>query len=357
YMTVALTLAIVCLHFIGMVAFNVSVLDISSEHVNPEAFQTLALAVAGTAVIIVICGFLSYVVENRANLESIAELSAARNAAENASRAKSEFMSVLSHELRTPLTIVLGYASMLSALREVQIKQSGGSGDGSEQTATSEQMIDQAEQFGEKIKVAANHLLTLINEILDYTSLEANDTKLAPTSFPVRDLLHQVVDQFEDLAVKKSTRIYFENDDIIAFADRGRCLQVLINLVGNALKFSGSTEIALRARMTETGFSFEVEDNGCGIPEEDLERIFEAFLQLESAGHRSEGGTGLGLAISKKLADAQGGNITVQSILGTGTKFTFNLPMDAVGSTIAPSQNAELAGGKSAPSLESIKIG
>lgn len=332
-----LTVAIVSLHFTGMAAFSVAPLNIAGDFVNPEAFRILALAISGTAILIVMGGLFSYVIEVRTRMESIAELTAARNAAESASRAKSEFMSVLSHELRTPLTIVLGYAGMLSKIKETHAKDqleavlSGG--------VAITPLGDQAELYGRKISTAAQHLLTLINEILDYTSMELGDTKLHKTSFSVPELFQEIADQFQGLARQKSVALRFDCDQIIAFADRSRCLQILINLMGNALKFSKAEEIVLRARFQNSGFTLEVEDNGCGMPKESLEQIFIAFQQLEAADNRKEGGTGLGLAICKKLAIAHGGDVSVRSDIGAGTTFTVTLPESAIDRT-EPEANA-----------------
>lgn len=327
-MTLLLTVAIVSLHFTGMAAFRVAPMDISGEYVNPEALKVLAVAIGGTAILIVLGGLFCYAIENRTRMESIAELTAARNAAESASRAKSEFLSVLSHELRTPLTIVLGYSGMLSKLQETQAQRARFNGTVIEPGANP--LVDQAELYGQKISGAASHLLTLINEILDYTSMELGDANLARISFPVDELLSEVADQFGDAAREKSAVLHLESDVIIALADRGRCLQILTNLVGNALKFSKASDIHLRAALESDGFRIEVTDNGCGISEEYFDQIFEAFRQVETADNRKEGGTGLGLAICRKLAMAHGGDVTVRSTLGQGTTFTVSLPASAV---------------------------
>ena len=189
---------------------------------------------------------------------------------------------------------------------------------------------EQAELYGQKITVAADHLLTLINEILDYTSMELDDAKLTKETFPLPALLDQVADQFEKLALDKSISLEVQSEQIEALADRGRILQILINLVGNAVKFSNGSKIALSAQLSKDGFTIDVRDNGCGIPEEHLDRIFQAFQQVETADNRSEGGTGLGLAICKRLAIAHGGDIKVRSYLGAGTTFTLSLPASAV---------------------------
>lgn len=172
--------------------------------------------------------------------------------------------------------------------------------------------------------------MTLINEILDYTSMELDDAKLTREAFPLPALLDQVADQFEKLAQDKSILLDVQCGQIDAFADRGRILQILINLVGNAVKFSNGSSISLCAQKTKDGFAIEVKDNGCGIPEEHLDRIFQAFQQVETADNRSEGGTGLGLAICKRLAIAHGGDIKVRSYLGAGTTFTLLLPANAL---------------------------
>ncbi|WP_394153772.1 MHYT domain-containing protein [Loktanella salsilacus] len=324
-MAIALTLGIVTLHFTGMAAFRVSPLDITGDFINPEAFKVLALAITGTATVIVMGALFSYVIENRTWQENIQELTKARNAAESASRAKSEFLGILSHELRTPLTIVLGYASILGRLKDINAAKAGHGA-----TETDSRIGDQAELYGHKITVAANHLLGMINEILDYTSMELGEAALDRTAFPVRGLLEEVETQFAPIAAEKGVTISVDCDEVMAFADRARCLQILSNLVSNAFKFARSSDITLRARLTATGFNIEVQDNGCGIPEESHNVIFNAFQQLEPTQNRSEGGAGLGLAICKTLAIAHGGEVTVQSAAGAGTTFTVAMPTSAI---------------------------
>lgn len=330
-MVIALTCAIISLHFTGMTAFNVDPINITGDFTNPEAFKILALAITGTAMIIVMGALLGYVIENRTFTENIAELTEARNAAESASRAKSEFLGILSHELRTPLSIIIGYAGILAKLKEVNAKKSP-----SIETVVSfndNRLGDQAELYGEKISVAASHLLKMINEILDYTSLELGDLKLEKRSFPIGSLLEKVRDQFSIMAAEKSFAIKVECDGVIAFADYQRCHQILVNLVGNAFKFSKADEIILRAYVTENGFNIEVQDNGCGISQDAQALIFGAFQQLEPQDNRLEGGTGLGLAMCKSLAAAHGAELTVQSSPGAGAKFTVAMPQSAVDPT------------------------
>lgn len=324
----ALSFGIVALHFTGMAAFTVAPLDLSAEFVNPEAFKVLAMAITGTALVIVMGALFTYVVETRTRMESISQLTAARNAAEEASRAKSEFLSVLSHELRTPLTIVLGYAGLLTRLKEMQAAKYPGTGEAIDLQAT--RMGDQAELYGQKISDAGNHLLGMINEILDYTGMELGDTELDRSSFPVEELLHELRDEFAAEAAAKSMEIVVESDGTVAFADRARLARILGNLVANALKFSEATRITLRGKITPTGLAIAVEDNGCGIREDHHERIFDPFQQIEHADHRRQGGAGLGLAICRKLALAHEGRILVESAEGEGATFTLCLPASAL---------------------------
>lgn len=335
-MTGVLTLAIIGLHFTGMAAFSVDCIGLKPGYTNPEEYKLLALVIAGTATTITLGGLFTYFIENRTRMESIEELRKARDAAEGASRAKSEFMSVLSHELRTPLTIVIGYAGFLTKLKTTTTAKLS---PGEPITEKHYNIIgDQAELYGQRVKFAGNHLLTIINDILDYTSIELNDIKLAKTTFPTRALLAQVEDQFQGMAQGKDVTLHIPDGSLDVIADRGRCLQILINLVGNALKFSKGKDIFLRAEVDGGGFRFEVEDNGVGMEQKDLESIFQAFTQIESADNRSEGGTGLGLAICKKLALAHGGDISVSSTVGKGTKFSVFFPHSLV-STGRPSQS------------------
>ncbi|MBQ0717420.1 MAG: ATP-binding protein [Sulfitobacter litoralis] len=334
HMTSVLTLSIVGLHFTGMAAFSVNSIGLKPGYANPEEYKLLALLIAGTATMITLGGLFTYFIEIRTRRESIEELREARDAAEAASRAKSEFMSVLSHELRTPLTIVIGYASFLTKLKSSTTAKLPPSEPITEKHYNI--IGDQAELYGQRVKFAGNHLLTIINDILDYTSIELNDIKLAKSTFPTQALLAQVEDQFQGLAQGKDVALHVPDGSLDVIADRGRCLQILINLVGNALKFSKAKDIYLRAEVDGGGFRFEVEDNGIGMAQKDLESIFEAFTQIENADNRSEGGTGLGLAICKKLALAHGGDISVSSTVGKGTRFSVFFPHSLV-STGRPS--------------------
>lgn len=325
-MTGSFALAIIGLHFTGMAAFHVTPTCLTG-HSNPDEFRLLAMVIAGTAAMIVMGGLFTYFIENRTRMENIVELRQARDEARDASRAKSEFMSVLSHELRTPLTIINGYASFLTNLKGHTMAKLKPNEPISK--VHFDELGDQTERYGGRIKSAGDHLLTIINELLDYTSIELNSVKLNRTSFAAGDLLAELAEQFQGLAKEKQAMLEIEYDEFDVFADRGRCKQILINLLGNALKFSSASSIRMRAKRVGDTCRLEVEDNGCGMPAEDLQRIFQAFIQAETASKSADGGTGLGLAISKKLAAAHEGDIRVESTVGIGTKFTVVLPLCA----------------------------
>lgn len=333
-MAALLSAAILSLHFTGMTAFAVEPVAIEAIHTNPEAFKMLALAIAGPAILIVMGGLVSYAIDDHARLESIEELTKARDEAERASNAKSEFISILSHELRTPLTIALGYAQILSNIKSTQLAKLPE--EESELHPREAALCDLTEQYGKKIVHSGDHLLNLINEILDFTSLEHGDQKLSKTDFSLRDLLVEVKDNFARLSEETNISITVDCAEFLVRADRGRCSQILINLVGNALKFSGGSVIRLKGDVQRDGFAISVEDDGRGIAGEHMDAIFEAFQQIESPDHRSAGGTGLGLAICKKLAIAHGGDITVDSEVGAGAGFTVVIP-----SPIRPSEAEE----------------
>lgn len=323
-MTLALASSIIGLHFTGMAAYQVSSVGNITQFSNPEEYRLLAVTIAATASIIVLGGLFANFIENRTRMESIDELRKARDTAESASRAKSEFMSILSHELRTPLTIIIGYAGFLSKLKDTTISKLKGNEKISE--AHFNALGDQTQMHGSRISSAGAHLLTIVNDILDYTSIELNEIKLSKTEFNTDDIFTQIKEQFEGSASERNIVLNIDSKNFNLVADRSRCLQVIINLVGNALKFSKANNIYLRARKTNSSIIFEVEDDGCGIEKNDLDRIFLAFLQLGDPTTRTENGTGLGLAICKKLAVAHGGDVKVESTLGKGSKFTLVFP-------------------------------
>ena len=241
------------------------------------------------------------------------EADAARDAAEVANRAKSAFLANMSHELRTPLSAVIGYSEMLEEEAE----------DAGEKTM----LIDLG-----KIKSNAKHLLSLINDVLDLSKVEANKMDLYVETIDVEDFVRDVAGTVDALVAKKSNVLILDVGDVTGTlsTDATRLRQCLFNLVGNAAKFTEGGRITLRVRKElVTGvewLSFAVLDTGIGMTPEQLSRLFQRFVQADETTTRKYGGTGLGLALSRAFARLLGGDISVESTEGEGTCFTVRIP-------------------------------
>jgi signal transduction histidine kinase len=257
-------------------------------------------------------------VANRDELGSLAanvnrmceELGLVYQQLEAANRHKSEFLANTSHELRTPLNAILGYAELIedNIYGEVPAK---------------------IREVLQRIQSNGRHLLGLINDVLDLSKIEAGQLQLSITAYSIREVVASVVTATEGLANEKklSLRAVVPGNLPTGEGDERRITQVLLNLVGNAIKFTEAGKIEVRASMKDDYFEIAVSDTGPGIPVEERERIFDEFHQLDSSSTRTKGGTGLGLAISKKIIEMHGGRIWVESEFGQGSTFYFTLPV------------------------------
>ncbi len=230
----------------------------------------------------------------------------------DASRAKSEFLATMSHELRTPLNAIIGFSELLTTGKDLNQKQ---------------------RRYADNILTSGKHLLSLINDILDLSKVEAGKIELVIDKMSVSEAINAGLTLIKEKAMKHDIALKVEVDPGLDFidADTMRFKQILFNLLSNAVKFSkpeGGT-VTITAEKEGDMAKFSVSDKGIGIQEDDMRRLFKEFEQVDSGISRKYGGTGLGLAITKKLVELHGGRITVESKFGEGSTFTFYLPIEA----------------------------
>lgn len=253
--------------------------------------------------------FISQIQDITLQKSVIEEMRKARDGAEAANRAKSEFLAIMSHEIRTPMNGVLGFSSLLA-----------------DTVLTEEQ-----QQFVRHIRQSGETLLNLINDILEFSKIEAGKIDLEETAFDLRQIAEEVVSFLAPKASEKGLFLHLQFSDQMPerlFSDAGRVRQVLLNLTSNAVKFTETGGVVVE--ITPSGHStckVSVIDSGMGIPHEKLGQLFREFTQLDSSTTRRFGGTGLGLAISRRLTRLLGGEIGVESTPGAGSVFWFTLPL------------------------------
>jgi signal transduction histidine kinase/DNA-binding response OmpR family regulator len=238
------------------------------------------------------------------------ELHKARETAEAATQAKSVFLANMSHELRTPMNAIIGFTRLVMR--------------------RSQELLPQRQYENlEKILISAEHLMTLINDILDLSKIEAGRMEIHPVSFQLEALVDVCLHTLEPMVQGERIRLVKATDtDLPLLAtDQDKVKQILMNLLSNAVKFTKEGTITITARHHDGEITIAVTDTGIGIPAEALEHIFEEFRQADSSTTRQYGGTGLGLSISRRLAQLLGGDVTVQSAFGVGSTFTVTLPL------------------------------
>ena len=260
--------------------------------------------------------------EHNQNLEAIveertAELRKSEEAANQANQAKSEFLANMSHEIRTPINGIMGMASLLTG---------------------TPLDIEQREQV-DTVTRSADSLLTIINDLLDYSKVEAGQLSLEEIDFDLHAVIEDVVELLASRAARKQLEVAVRYDPSVpsqVVGDPGRVRQVVTNLVGNAVKFTESGHVLVAVKQIPSGaLTIDVSDTGIGIPDDKLEYIFDKFSQADSSTTRRFGGTGLGLAISRKLARLMGGEVTATSRIGFGSTFRFHFPPTSM-SEVAP---------------------
>ncbi len=278
------------------------------SYVGIEEFEYLSQSVAS---------MMHAINEQSAQLQAqLTEVAFAKEAAEVANRAKSSFVARMSHELRTPLTSILGYAQILQRERDLKPKQA---------LALS------------TIEKSGQHLLALIDDILDLSKIEAGKLELRPAPLELVPFLQNIVDIVRVRAERKELTFAYEAPQELpatVLADERQLRQVLLNLLGNAIKYTDHGSIALRVsclarRGTDWSLRFQVSDTGIGMSAEDVQTLFQPFHQVGDLERRS-GGTGLGLAISRQLVQLMGGDIRVDSAPGRGSSFSFELNLASI---------------------------
>lgn len=255
---------------------------------------------------------LEELVEERTNQlkEKTAELKRANLCLQEVDRLKSIFLASMSHELRTPLNSIIGFTSILLQ-------------------GISGALTDEQKKQLTMVKGSGQHLLDLINDLLDVSKIEAGKVEISVEEFALADVANEVTEAISPTATKKELDVVTElQDDIVLLSDRRRVKQLLMNLVSNAIKFTNQGQVTITGkRLDNEQVEFQVSDTGIGMKQEDIQRLFQPFQQIDESLTKEHGGTGLGLYLCKKIVDLLHGDIRAESEYGTGTTFTVTLPL------------------------------
>jgi signal transduction histidine kinase len=246
---------------------------------------------------------------NAALLETNAELERQYGALLEARRVKDEFLANISHELRTPLTAVMGYLALME--------------EGLAGPVTSEQRRTLAQ-----VKISSQHLLDLIGDLLELTTLKRGGLEVSTAAFDVRDPLHDALTAARGRPEAVALRVSEPEAGVTMVSDRRKIAKMLVALLSNAYKFTGSGEVRVSVEVRNGHAVYRVQDTGIGIPGDMQQMVFDEFRQVDGSSTRRYGGPGLGLSLARRLARLLGGDIQVESSLGEGSTFRVDLPLE-----------------------------
>ena len=279
---------------VGALIVQVRLLDQDYEFIQSQLLLVTDL----------ICSALTHQLAINRNIES-------RKRAEESERATRDFVAMINHELRTPLNGLLGSAELISD---------------TELSSSQREIVNNLSQSGEFLR-------TIINDLLDYSKINAGMLELIPKTFALQDLKNTIDSIFTNRAIEKQIQFDVNVTDGVPshfYGDLERITQLFVNLIGNAIKFTDQGHVSVEIKWLNDQFVFSVEDSGVGIAQSAIKTLFEPFTQADNSSSRNYEGTGLGLAICRKLAALMRGDIEVSSIVGSGTTFTISLPLQVV---------------------------
>ena len=286
-------------------------LEIGSYYIDaPDQYDPYTKGLITIALFLLMVMILRYSVQRTFLMNN--ELIRAKNEAEESNALKSLFLANMSHELRTPLNAIIGYSEGLI-----------------EEHAEQPHLEEFALEDIDRIRISGKHLLTLINDILDLSKIEADKMELFIQPFNLIDLIHDVTLTMQPMleANQNSLVIHNPTSKLNIISDEQKIKQVLLNLISNAVKYTENGSIAISTTLLADHVQIAIQDSGIGIPAEELPHIFESFRQVDSSLSRSFSGTGLGLAITKNITTLLNGTLTVCSTVGQGSTFTVTLPL------------------------------